>query len=48
MEDTLFATHQFKKKLPLRVKYSFERELSMQSEIKNIRYSLLDDSVFKI
>ncbi len=47
-EDPLFRAQQFRKKLPLRVKYAFDRDLNIQSEIKNLRYGALDERIFKV
>jgi hypothetical protein len=40
-EDPIMKSYQFTQKLPIRAKFSGEGDINIQSEIKNINYSLL-------
>lgn len=47
-EDTLFKSINFRKKLPLRVKYSCDSSINLQFEIKNLNYCNLEESIFNV
>ena len=46
-QDPVFCRLNLLKKLPLRGKYSGD-EGSLQYEIKNLRYGVLDEAIFKV